>query len=150
MTGSTLAAVVDAAVIATAPQAQQTSSTATPQAQQTSSTARDAVEAYTEGETIGRAEGAKAERTRIKTIVGSEEAKGREALAAHLAFSTDTEAGAAVELLKVAAKAEPAKTTSRLDALVTDPKVGADAPRQTSEDASTAGLAAAVDTLIKR
>lgn len=146
MTDSTLAAVVDAAVIATAPQAQQTTTTV---AAPTVSPDQIAA-AKSEGETAGRVEGAKAERTRIKTIVGSEEAKGREALAAHLAFSTDTEAGAAVELLKVAAKAEPAKTTSRLDALVTDPKVGADAPRQTSEEASTAGLAAAVDTLIKR
>lgn len=146
MTGSTLAAVVDAAVIATAPQAQQTTTTV---AAPTVSPDQIAA-AKSEGEAAGRVEGAKAERTRIKTIVGSEEAKGREALAAHLAFSTDTEAGAAVELLKVAARAEPAKTTNRLDALVTDPKVGADAPRQTSEEASTAGLAAAVDTLIKR
>lgn len=139
MTGSTLAAVVDAAVI-----------TAPSQQKQTSAASTDATEAYMEGEAIGRTEGAKAERARIKTIVGSDEAKGREALAAHLAFSTDTEAGAAVELLKVAAKVEPEKTTSRLDALVTDPKVGADAPRQSSEEASTAGLAAAVDNLIKR
>lgn len=45
------------------------------------------------------------ERARISAIVNSEEAKGREGLAKHLAFETDTPAEAAVEMLKVSPKA---------------------------------------------
>lgn len=45
-----------------------------------------------------------AERARIKSITTSEEAVGREALAAHLAHETDMTADAAVALLKVSPK----------------------------------------------
>jgi signal peptide peptidase SppA len=62
--------------------------------------------------TKARAEGAKAERTRISGILQHAEAAGRTALAQHLAFETDTSVEAAGGLLKVAAKeaaAEPTK-----------------------------------------
>jgi capsid assembly protease len=47
----------------------------------------------------------KAERDRISAIMGSEEAKGRETLASHLAFSTDTAPAAAEAILKASPKA---------------------------------------------
>lgn len=148
MTQSTLADVVAAAVTVGTPAAQPTlASTA---AAPLTLPPEQIAAARAEGDADGRIEGAKIERARIEAIVGSEEAKGREALAAHLAFKTDTEASAAIGLLKVAAKVEPAKPTGRLDALVVDPKVGADAPHRSTEEASTDGLAAAVDRLIKR
>jgi hypothetical protein len=65
----------------------------------------------------GVKEGAAAARTRIKTILGSEEAKGRDALAQHFAFDTEMPADAALAALKVAPKADAAKTgaSGRLD-----------------------------------
>lgn len=45
-----------------------------------------------------------AERTRMNAILNSEEAKGREKLAQHLASNTDMDAEAAIALLKVSAK----------------------------------------------
>lgn len=60
-----------------------------------------------------------AAKTRIKAITGSEEAKGRTALAEHLAFNTRMTADEAVAMLKVSAKetAEaPAPKTSALEA----------------------------------
>lgn len=47
-----------------------------------------------------------AERERISAILGSDEAKGREALADHLALQTDTAADAAVAILGKSPKAE--------------------------------------------
>lgn len=52
--------------------------------------------ARTEAETAGRGAGANAAKTRIKAILGSEEAKGRTELAEHLAFDSDLPAEAAV------------------------------------------------------
>lgn len=52
-----------------------------------------------------RNEAAVTERTRIAAIVGSEEAKGREALANHFAFNTAMDASSALEALKVSPKA---------------------------------------------
>ena len=57
-----------------------------------------------EGKAIGLKEGAIAERTRIKTIVGSPEAKGREPLAAHYAYDTDDASEKAEAALKASAK----------------------------------------------
>lgn len=56
-------------------------------------------EAKAEGVTEGKIEGAKAERARIQAIVTSDEAKGREATANHLAFKTDMSAADAVAML---------------------------------------------------
>lgn len=70
---------------------------------------------------------ATAERTRIQGIVGSDEAKGRDALAQHLAFNTTM----SVEDAKKALAASPvAGTTNPLAAAmstVANPKVGVDA-----------------------
>lgn len=52
-----------------------------------------------------RSEGASGERVRIGKIVNSEEAKGRETLASHLAFETDLAPDAAEKMLKASPKA---------------------------------------------
>lgn len=144
MTESLLAAVAQAAAPAVAPP------TATPSAPASSApapapTAEAIAAARAEGETSGRT----AERARCKAILQSDEAQGREAQAAHIAFDTDMSAESGVAMLKNSAKAQPSGT-SQLDAVMTDPKVGAGAPQQTQEQAVEGGLAAAVDRLIKR
>lgn len=69
--------------------------------------------------------GSEAERTRVSAILDSEDAKGRETLAKHLAFSTDMKPEAAAAVLKASPKTE-AKTGSRLDGRVPTPDVDAD------------------------
>lgn len=59
----------------------------------------------------GTAAGAQAERTRCEAILSSEAAKGRETMAAHLAFKTDMEAGAATALLAVSPAGASAAAT---------------------------------------
>lgn len=85
-------------------------------------------QARTEGHAAGKAEGIKetkkSERARISAIVGSEEAKGREELAQHLAFETDMEADAAKAMLTKAPKAAEVPKASRLEN-VPNPKVEA-------------------------
>lgn len=56
------------------------------------------------------------ERSRIQTILASEEAKDRGDLAQHLAFATDLAADAAVAMLAKAPKIEPAPKTSGFEA----------------------------------
>ncbi|OAE43925.1 S49 family peptidase [Brucella intermedia] len=65
--------------------------------------------ARTEGQTAGEKAGATAERTRIQAILNLPEAKGREASAMHLAFTTDLSADTAKGVLSglVASKPEP-------------------------------------------
>ncbi|ACL55632.1 S49 family peptidase [Methylobacterium nodulans] len=60
------------------------------------------------GRTAGEAVGATAAKVRIKAILGSDEAKGRQDLAEHLAFDTDMAAEAAVAVLAKAPKMAPA------------------------------------------
>lgn len=72
--------------------------------------------------------GATAERERISGIMNAEEAAGRETLAAHLAFETNTSAEDAVGLLAKSPKAE-AGAPSRLDAAMAgtqQPGIGPD------------------------
>jgi len=57
-----------------------------------------------------------AERSRIQTILASEEAKDRGDLAQHLAFATDMTPDAAVAMLAKAPKIEPAAKTSGFEA----------------------------------
>jgi len=57
-----------------------------------------------------------AERSRIQTILASEEAKDRGDLAQHLAFATDMAPDAAVAMLAKAPKIEPAPKTSGFEA----------------------------------
>lgn len=94
------------------------------------------------GKRQGSTEATTAERSRVKTILTSENAKGREDLAQHLAFDTALEADQAVALLgkspKVAAEA-PAKPTSKLDAAIAasggSPNVGSEAGAEGEETA---------------
>ena len=78
----------------------------------------------------GVAAGTTAERERISTILQSEAAAGRQDMAAHLAFSTDMVADAAVALLGKApalASAKPVGSAlSAAMAAVDQPNVGAD------------------------
>ena len=55
-----------------------------------------------------QADAAKAERARVSGIQSCEEAKGREAMASHLAFNTDMTADAAKAILAAAPKADAA------------------------------------------
>ncbi len=61
-----------------------------------------------------------AERSRIQTILASDEAKDRGDLAQHLAFATDMAADSAVAMLAKAPKIEPAPKTSGFDAAMRD------------------------------
>lgn len=99
------------------------------------------------------------ERGRIKSIIGSEAAKGRETLANHLAFETDMTPDAALAVLNAApaaaapAPAAPAARGSRLDALAAtgqlpDPKVKEVSASAEADDVG-AGLNAAVDRMCK-
>jgi len=65
--------------------------------------------ARTEGQTAGEKAGATAERARIQAILNLPEAKGREASAMHLAFTTDLSADTAKGVLSglEASKPEP-------------------------------------------
>jgi signal peptide peptidase SppA len=71
------------------------------------------------------------ERARMSGILNSEEAKGRESLARHLAEHTDMTVEAAVAALKAAPKAEAGSDRSPLDKAmdrIEQPNVGADGP----------------------
>lgn len=59
-----------------------------------------------------REEGKQKERERIGAILGSEEAKGRESLAQHLAFSTDMDVDAVVKTLVASPKQEQKEESS--------------------------------------
>lgn len=96
-------------------------------------------QAFGQGEAAGlkaAGQSASGERTRIKSILGSEEAKGREQFAQVYAFETDLSAEAAVTALKDKPKAEAPKG-SRLDGRVPQPNVpAADAPKDGPKAAS--------------
>ncbi|MFG6500158.1 S49 family peptidase [Sulfitobacter sp. 1A15106] len=65
-----------------------------------------------------RAEGATAERARVKAILSHENAEGRGKLASHLAFNTDMTVEAAADMLAVSAtEASAADTSADVDAL---------------------------------
>lgn len=87
-------------------------------------------ERYEAGKNAGAKESAAAERTRVKAILASDNAKGRENLAQHLAFDTDLGAEQATELLGKSPKAAAAKPASKLDAAIAanggSPDVGTD------------------------
>jgi signal peptide peptidase SppA len=73
-----------------------------------------------------RTEAASAERTRIAAILGSDEAKGREGLANHLALETDTASEAAVAILAKSPKVEEgAETPFNKEMSKGNPDVGA-------------------------
>jgi len=74
------------------------------------------------------------ERERIRAILGSEEAKGRESLARTIALETDMELEAARKLL-AAAQPESKNSFAEAMARVKNPEVGADAENPESETA---------------
>lgn len=107
--------------------------------------------ARAEGRTEGKAEGVKegvaAERTRMKGILGCDEAKGRGKLASHFAFSTEM----TVETAQAALKESPVeaatqgKTPNRLEQAmdaIGNPKVGADISGDGSDEQAVAAHAA--------
>lgn len=91
-----------------------------------------------------RAEGATAERERVKAIVTCDAAKDRPQLAAHLAFDTDMAAEAAQALLAKAAPEVAGKATNMLDAAMrgTNPQVGPDTGADVKTSASKPKLSA--------
>jgi hypothetical protein len=90
------------------------------------------------------------ERTRSKKILGSDAAKGREALAQHLAFNTDMSAEDAIATLEVSPKAE-ARPGSRLDAAMANfqPRIET-VEGEAGAEQRTAGLHAALVRQIKK
>lgn len=144
MTTSSLAAVIDAA----------TGTGVSPAAQVPAVPPTVAAAALAAAKAEGVTEGTKAERARIQAIVSSDEAKGRETMAAHLAFATGMDAEGAIALLKASptAAAPPAASGSKLDAAMRDPQVptgaGASAPSEAKQ--IEAGLSAAIDAMIQR
>jgi hypothetical protein len=88
-------------------------------------------QARSAGETEGIKQGSARERARIKAIITSDEAKGREELAHYFAFDTDL---AADTVLLALAKSPAAKTT--LDSAMareTQPKLGTGGERVSAE-----------------
>ncbi|MBI1202551.1 MAG: hypothetical protein GC182_08575 [Rhodopseudomonas sp.] len=96
----------------------------------------------------GVKEGATAERARVKGILGSEQAKGRDGLAQHLAFETDLPVEQAVAMLGAAPAAAPAKPGSRLDAAMAGAQPNVDANDKPADPVD--GLAAALDREIAK
>ena len=92
-----------------------------------------------------RADAAKAERTRVSGIQTCEEAKGREALASHLAFNTTMSVDDAKALLAAAPKAgaeTEAKGTAFKEAMDNGahPNVGADTGAPAADPQADAGV----------
>lgn len=86
---------------------------------------------YDAGKRDGAKESASAERARVKTILASEHAKGREEMAQHLAFDTDLSADQATALLSKSPKSEARQAKiGRLDKAIAanggSPNVGAE------------------------
>lgn len=108
--------------------------------------------ARAEGNAEGVTEATAAERVRISAILGSEEAKGRDTLAHHIAFETDMTADAAKAMLGKAPKLESkAPEPNRFDKAMKDagnPNVGADG-EPAGEDAEAASEASAIVATIR-
>lgn len=140
MSSSLLAAAVTAAA------AGATVSPASPESLTMSQTAFDAAIAASAAEATTAATAAAHER--LGTILADDRSKGRERAALDLAVASPTMSAEQV-LAFVANHAAPANAgASRLDALVSDPAVTADAPE--GKPSASAGLASAVDREIAR
>ncbi|MCX7178775.1 MAG: S49 family peptidase [Proteobacteria bacterium] len=112
-----------------------------------------AAENYTAAETASllaeaKTEGASGMQERIKTIQTCDEAKGRSALAAHLAFNTTMAAPEAIALLAVSAQEVSTQADAAVAnplvagmAAVTNPNVGADTAAVTAGDTHVATVA---------
>lgn len=111
--------------------------------------------ARTEGVDAGKAEGiklgAEAERARIGAILGCDEAKGREAMANHIAFKTASTVDDAKGLLAAAPKAEPENPLlpkqNLLDAAM---KGEQDVNLQADASVTGSGASAAADTPVAK
>ena len=79
-----------------------------------------------------------AERARVAAILDAPDAKGRETLARHYAFSTDDAPDKALAALK-AAPVAAAPARSRLDAAAPDVQVGADSPAAQTDSPEAIG-----------
>lgn len=100
----------------------------------------DHTAAVTTARTEGAAEAGKSAQTRIKTILGSEEAKGRADLANHLAFDTDMSAEASIALLAKSPKGEAAKAAAPSIAERQDLALGGVAERTSASKTAAADL----------
>lgn len=80
-------------------------------------TAAQVVEQHPQAAADLRAEAVSGERARVKGILASDEAAGREQLAQHLAFDTDSTVDAAVAMLKVSPKAAATTATTGIEKL---------------------------------
>jgi hypothetical protein len=110
-------------------------------------------EGVTEGRAAGLKEGAQAAYSRLSTILGHADVKGRESAALDLAIaSPDMAAEAVVSFVaKHGAAAAPAADAApkrdRLDAAMNDPKVTEDAPKGApSADATWDGIVSGLNT----
>lgn len=83
---------------------------------ESSATAGDITKAKAASHDKGIVAGVDSERTRISKILGSEEAKGRDDQAKHLAFSTSMSSEDAIAVLATAPKSQPTQGVSPLDA----------------------------------
>lgn len=116
---------------------------------ETKATANELAQQHPEAAASLRAEGATQERERVQAILDSDAAAGRDNLARHLAFQTDTEADKAKELLEAAPKEQAAGGADPLStamAGVPDPDVGPDSEAAETEadeaEAAAQGIAA--------
>lgn len=127
---------------------------AIPRAEHMTAIEAAATQAFAAGETSGKAqassEGATAERVRVKGIMGGDNAKGRESLAAHFAYDTDMSVEAANAALAAGPKTEAPKG-SRLDQLMPGNSPQLKEPGTGSEQSDDVGasLDGAVDKLVK-
>jgi ClpP class serine protease len=108
-------------------------------------------EGFAAGKAEGVTEGAKAEQTRISAILNSEEAKGRGALATHLAMNTDNTPEAAKGILAASAKegADAGEKPSGFEEAMNNgqqPNLGGGDPGASSVSASDRILAARFGT----
>lgn len=114
MADNTLVAAVRAAAtpaVETVPVAQHQTDLATARAEAHAAGVKEGAE---KGHAEGVREGAEAERARIASILDSDAAKGRESLARHFAFATDTGSDAALAALAAAPVASEAPKTPSL------------------------------------
>lgn len=99
----------------------------------------------TEAHAAGVAEGTAAERTRVQSILVSEEAAGRDDLARHLAFEGDMPADKAIAMLGKAPKASAGTSFDKLDAAMKaggNANVGADVDTKDGADEGHSALSA--------
>ncbi len=111
--------------------------------------------ADTPNETEIRSKATADAQARIQAILTSDEAKGRESMAQHLAFATTSSAEDAIALLKVAPKGGQAEETDATASFVERKEgqadgLGAPAPKPTAAAAAKAGWDKAVARVNKR